>query len=398
MLMFWFHFLNLNTFINLMIWSGDNYDEVWDGKIWCDITTRLEAASSSGKIAAISAMSLNLYMILCAKSPTFIRPGSRKKLIIDLSICLITPIFIMCTNYIILANRYDIFRYQGCTQAYVASGVTIGLYSIWNIVWCVVAVIFATLTLYEYFQKRKDVIDLLRCTNSGLNIKRFARLLIFSLLVILAMTPLAIYYFIGDLRVYRGKFNWKEVHNEMWGEILYADFGFYLLYDKFVNIGLSFITFFLFGLGSDSISTYKSILSKFGIRFPSKNEDQELGTPSADLPYVTRLPTQVKVDSRKSQFSAGSSQLTNNSTMNEFTREISEIVNYNTTPTTQTDTLKSNFTINAVSSAEHDLTGILDYDGDSNEELNRILNATTRDNCEQGISYSYSVTQKPPDL
>ncbi|KAK6454092.1 pheromone A receptor-domain-containing protein [Scheffersomyces xylosifermentans] len=398
-LIFWFLFLNLNTFINLFIWSGDDFAETWNGKVWCDVTTKLEAGSSSGKIAAISALSLNLYMILCAKNPVFMETGSWRKVAIDLSICLITPIFVMATNYIILINRYVIVRYQGCTSSYVLSGATIGLYSIWNILWCFVAMVFATLTLYKYYQKRKDVRDILRCTNSGLNIKRFARLLIFSLLIILALAPLAIYYFVGDVKIYKGPFDWSRFHNPNWGTILYADFGFYLLYDKFVNIGLSFITFFLFGLGSDSLEMYKSLFRRFGFKFNTKSEDQEAGVQTTrQNSYIARLPQQTKVNSGKSQGS-GASYWTNSSTMPEFNKEFNEVVNehYNLdSPETPEEKQKCAVSTLELGKSEYSESPTQYEDEDSNDELHFILNETNYNEVDEGFGYNYSVKQNDP--
>jgi pheromone a factor receptor len=77
----------------------------------------------------------------------------------------------MCTNYIIQTSRYVIIKYRGCTVTYALSPVSIVLYSMWNIIWAAVAVVFSVLTLVTYFRKRKDVKDILRCTNSGLNLK-----------------------------------------------------------------------------------------------------------------------------------------------------------------------------------------------------------------------------------
>ncbi|CAI5757878.1 unnamed protein product [Candida verbasci] len=287
LLIFWLMLVNLIGSINTLIWSSENFDQVWDGKGWCDLTIKLEAGSSSGKICAIACLSMNLYMILCAKNPLFME-WSWKKTIIELSICLITPIFIMCTQYIIQGSRYGIVKYQGCVVNYSATTATLGLYSMWSVIWSILAFIFAILTIYKYLQKRKDVKDIFKCTNSGLNIKRFARLLIFSFLIIIAMFPLSVYYFVEQAKNSTGKFNWDEVHHPNWDVILYYDFGFFLLYDRIVNSILSVLTFLLFGIGTDALTMYRGWLRL------KKNSD----TP------LSKQTTFVKVESGKSQYSS----------------------------------------------------------------------------------------------
>ena len=73
----------------------------------------------------------------------------------------------------------------------------------------------------HFFRKRKDVKDILLCTNSGLNIKRFARLLIFSFLIVFAMIPLSLYYFVSQAEVLKNPFHWDQVHNEEWNVIYF---------------------------------------------------------------------------------------------------------------------------------------------------------------------------------
>ena len=107
----------------------------------------------------------------------------------------------MAVHYIVTGSRYAIVKYQGCSTIYSATYASLLLVSIWTVLWSIVALIFAVLTLITFFRKRKDVKDILLCTNSGLNIKRFARLLIFSFLIVFAMIPLSLYYFVSQAEV-----------------------------------------------------------------------------------------------------------------------------------------------------------------------------------------------------
>ncbi|KAI5960400.1 STE3 [Candida pseudojiufengensis] len=324
-LVFWLIIINLIGFINAMIWSGDNFTQVYDGQGWCDITTKLEAGSGVGKLCAITCISMNLYMILCAKHPSFMDPKSWKKITIDLVMCLFTPIFIMSTNFIIQSKRYYIARYNGCVTVYSPTNATIGLFLVWPVIWSIIALIFALLTLYKYFQKRKDVKDLLKCTNSGLNLKRFARLLIFNFLIVFAMTPLAILYFTQQNQYIESKFNWNVVHDSTWGQIQYVDIGFFTMADRIVNITLSIIAFLLFGLGKDALSMYKSFFRRFQPkRFNnSKDDNFNSGTLSKQTTYINSS-TPTKLLSNKSQFSAGTNF--SQPTMRDF-NEFGDVIN-----------------------------------------------------------------------
>ncbi|KAI5953437.1 STE3 [Candida jiufengensis] len=327
LLVLWLMLKNFIGFVNTMIWSGENFTEVYDGQGWCDITLKLEAGSSVGKLCAITCISMNLYFILCAKNPSFMDPRSWKKILIDLSVCLITPIFIMATQYIIQSKRYYITKYNGCMTVYSGTNATIGLYLVWPVIWSIVALIFALMTLYKYFEKRKDVKDLLKCTNSGLNLKRFARLLIFNFLIVFAMTPLAILYFAQEHDFNKYKFSWSKVHNSTWGEVQYIDAGFFTLADRIVNISLSIIAFLLFGLGKDALSMYKSFFRKLHLVKGNNDNNQEKliysnGTLSKQTTFQTSTPT--KLLSNKSQFSGSTNY--SQPTMREF-NEFGDVIN-----------------------------------------------------------------------
>ena len=79
-LIFWLMYVDLTGFISTMIWSGDNFDEAWDGQVYCDIVGKLDAGSSVGKCCAIACVIMNLYFVLCAKHPTLLEQGSWKNL------------------------------------------------------------------------------------------------------------------------------------------------------------------------------------------------------------------------------------------------------------------------------------------------------------------------------
>ncbi|KAG5421875.1 STE3 [Candida metapsilosis] len=292
LLVTWLMLVNLIGFVNTIIWSGESFDTVYDGQGWCDITTKVEAASSLGKLCAIACLSMNLYFILCAKNPLFMDNRNWRKICIDLAMCLITPFLIMVFIYITQSRRYAIVRYQGCITVFSPTNATLGLYLIWPFIWSVVALSFAVLTLYKYFQKRKDVKDILKCTNSGLNLKRFARLLIFSFLIIFAMTPLSIYYFAQKVSWAEYPFVWNQVHGPDWGDIYFVDLGFFAVIDRLVNASLSVVAFLLFGLGTDALKMYKSFLGL---------GNKEIGEPLSKETTYRGTPT--KLLSNKSQFS-----------------------------------------------------------------------------------------------
>lgn len=397
-LIFWLCYDTLTAFINACIWGREDFDNVWDGKVYCDITLKLEAASSNGKICAISALALNLFLVLRAKNPLLMRNTSTRRIILDLSMCLITPMFIMCVNYVIQASRFVIVRYRGCTMTYAPSPLTLVLFSMWNIIWSFVAVCCAVLTLVTYFRSRKDVRDILRCTNSGLNIRKFARLLIFSLLIIIVLVPISVYYFVSDATVFTEKFQWSKYHNQYWGTILYADLGMSIVYDKWADIALSIVTFFLFGLGTDALEVYKNFYYNVGLSALFGRKKSDVG--SVDLSSLSKLETpntQFTLSHMSTQTRVNTGHSHNSkSKLSSFKNELDNILNEDSS--SQGDSKKDSLTEHTCQLSEG-LGSPQSYDGfnssnsyDGRTDLDYMISETAdKDNV---VSYNFQVRKK----
>ncbi|CDK26514.1 unnamed protein product [Kuraishia capsulata CBS 1993] len=270
--------ISLLTFIILMlikglvdasVWGIDDYLNAWDGKVWCDIMVRLQQGASVGCICSIFAIGLNLYLILRADEITaswFAKPY--RKLAIELALCLVTPIFVIAVSYIYEPTRYLICQYSGCQPSHSKSYVYILLYYTWVELWSIAALVMALMNLIVYFKKRKYASDILLCTNSGLSVRKFARLLGFCFLIILALFPLAIYRLYRTISTATSKFDWKETHDKLlWPIILYLPYDPLQELDKWSYLCVAFLTFLLFGIGADALAVYKKYLVKMGLGF-----------------------------------------------------------------------------------------------------------------------------------
>lgn len=375
-LIFWLLYSNLNSFIGAIIWSSDDFYLKYDGKGFCDVLSKLNSGSNSGKICAAACIAIHLFLVLKGASHQLINNKSTKKIIMDLSICFATPIFVMSTIFIVETRRIAIVRYTGCSRLYAPDWVSVVIYHIWNLIWSTVAVTFAILTVILYFRKKYDVKDLLKCTNSGLNIKRFARLLIFSLLIIFTLLPISAYLIALDAPNFGGAYEWSLVHGPDWNETAFFDLGATGLYEKYIDIGVSVIAFLLFGLGTDAVSMYKIWLIniKLGKVF-------NINDPRSVVPVTA--PIEAKTPSGKSEFSMGSAY-TGATIADGIDVEFNKIME---------EDMASKFNESA---SEHDISDYLTYEGradESKEEMEYIMNLVS-DNHSDDINFNYSVSHK----
>ncbi|CCH42473.1 putative membrane protein [Wickerhamomyces ciferrii] len=264
-LIIWLLIMDIKIFIDAIIWGRDNFSEVWNGHGYCDVMVKISVGANVGISSSVAGIMFNLYRILKADK-VIPELKSTKKIVTDLLISLLTPIFVMGLNYLIQVRRYSIFQYSGCQNVLSPTWLTVILYTVWMVVWSLTGVIYAILILFTFFKKRKDVKDILRCTNSGLNLVKFSKLLIFCIIVILVMFPFSMYMFTNDLNKLQSTYDFAQTHSKIfWQGILYLPFKQpYLV--TWVYLSISYVVFIFFGLGSDAINMYIDLLSKIGFK------------------------------------------------------------------------------------------------------------------------------------
>ncbi|SCU87462.1 LADA_0E04148g1_1 [Lachancea dasiensis] len=254
-LIVWLIIMDIKLIVDAAIWGGSDFAQKWAGYGWCDLMIKLQVGANVGISCSVANIAYNLHTIL--KADTVLpEPNSWRKLGVDLSISLITPILTMGLSCLVQVFRYGIFRYNGCQNLLSPSWPTVLVYTLWMFVWSLVGFIYAVLLLYVFYRKRKDVRDILHCTNSGLNLARFSRLLFFCVLIILVMFPFSFYSFVEELQQLSGGLDFQAAHdNAFWNVIVRLDVN-RPLYSVWLYILMSYLVFMVFGLGTDALNMY----------------------------------------------------------------------------------------------------------------------------------------------
>lgn len=303
-LIIWLLIMNITCIVNAGIWSEVDFMSRWEGKGWCDIVIKLQVGANIGISCAVTNITYNLHQILKADS-VIPDMNSWKKICIDLLISLLTPIMVMGFSYLLQVFRYGIVRYNGCQNLLSPTWITTVLYTMWMLIWSVIGAIYACLVLFVFYKKRKDVRDILYCTNSGLNITRFARLLIFCFIIILVMFPFSIFTFTQDLKEVSGRYDFKSTHRDVfWSTIIKVDHG-KPMYSIWLYVLMSYLVFFIFGLGADALNMYSRFLRRIGLGFildrfnmyVQKNKENKIGKLLGKLTDNTEYQKEYMSDS-----------------------------------------------------------------------------------------------------
>ncbi|CEP64431.1 Ste3p LALA0_S11e03950g [Lachancea lanzarotensis] len=263
-LIVWLIIMDIKLIVDAAIWGGSDFAQKWAGYGWCDLMTKLQVGANVGLSCSVANIAFNLHTILKADS-VLPEPKSWRKLRTDLCFSLITPIAVMGLSYVVQVYRFIIFRYNGCQNLLVPTWETVVVYTMWMFAWSFVGFVYAILLLHVFYQKRKDVRDILHCTNSGLNLARFARLLMFCVLIILVMFPFSFYSFVAELQELSSGYNFQAIHDKSsWNTVVRLDIK-KPLYSVWLYILMSYLVFVVFGLGTDALKMYADCARCLGL-------------------------------------------------------------------------------------------------------------------------------------
>lgn len=263
MILIYSEIMMINGFIGAVVWGGSNYITAWDGKGWCDLMIRFQLAIAIGISSSISCVSLNLLMIFLTNKATNIWFNNRWiKPTVEIFCSIIFPFIISGVVYFAQTSRYMIIQYSGCYPILTTESISIVVFYLWIFLWSFIGTLLSLVTLFLYFRKRRAAREILVCTNSGLSVRRFIRLLSFCILVI--CSSIVFSAIIGsNLTIQKDKFyNEKLVHGKNWGFIFKTKYLPTTDTNRWVLIYISFISFILFGIGQDAKTMYVTLLNK----------------------------------------------------------------------------------------------------------------------------------------
>ncbi|KAK9367496.1 pheromone A receptor-domain-containing protein [Lipomyces kononenkoae] len=256
---------NIAVIIQSSLYGGPDVSSYWEGKGLCDIISRLPLFCGLGIICSLTSMSRTLARIL-SKNVTLSASVAqqRRECIFELLLCIGFPLLSLATFYIYQPYRYVLLQHSGCIVVFSYDWVSFLLYDFWQPFFPTVSAVYSGITIYRYFQRRRQFREVLRSSQSGLTVGRFARLLFFCITVILVELPLAIVNLVENVGPGMHAFNFAQTHAN-WGAIprvassaTRPDFYYFTI--------VSVLLFVYFGFGVDARNMYHDWLVALGLR------------------------------------------------------------------------------------------------------------------------------------
>ncbi len=144
-LVLWITLNNFFDSINPMIWSRDNIEEWWDGKIWCDIQVRIQVASTVSIAACTVMIVRKLAKVMDTRNITMSTGNTEiKENILEIMWCWAYPMVMIIVYYVVQPGRYMLIGIVGCISEFDESWPSMVLSFMWAPITMLVAACYAS--------------------------------------------------------------------------------------------------------------------------------------------------------------------------------------------------------------------------------------------------------------
>lgn len=118
-LILWLLILNLQDFINALLWSHDNTASWFSGHGLCDVEVKIMVAAYVGVPASVACVLRALARVMDTEHASLgLSRGQRRRgYAVDLLWCLGFPVLQMVFHYVVQTSRYYIIGIAGCLPA-----------------------------------------------------------------------------------------------------------------------------------------------------------------------------------------------------------------------------------------------------------------------------------------
>ena len=255
--------LNLQSFVNALLWAPENFENPWDGKILCDIEVKLYIGISGAVNGAIASIFRQICTILDTDNMTMTPSPSqvRRRLIVEICLCVVVPLFLMAMHYVVQPGRYRVKPLSGCGPSFDNSFVASITIFLWPLIACLLGSTYCAISILRLRRHRKQMSSILP-NAPGATKSRFMRLFAMALTLLVAYGPMAILAFCKNTIVPQHDYSWSHVHPTDWSKRIVIMQTGGVGFDRGTQIGTGYVFFLFFGLGQEANQVYKSWLQQ----------------------------------------------------------------------------------------------------------------------------------------
>lgn len=252
---------NAIYFINGNVWHSIPDGDTPLGKGYCDIVTRFQLIVGPALLGCAIAILRHLANILSRTSAAAMTGANKQRQnMIELAIIFTIPcLMIIFQTALFRETRYIITQFLGCQYSLVRYTPLLLLVVIWEPIMATISTLYAIMILYALNKKRKAFHEIIRNSQSGLDVSRFTRLFMMALLAIFFIAPIIFYSFYAQVIDIDLHYKYKP-HGHFSQIIVYylaTPDGDSWLWAQWLTAIVSILFAALFGIGKEPFKTYR---------------------------------------------------------------------------------------------------------------------------------------------
>lgn len=145
-LVLWIVVMNLQSFVNALIWSNDNIPAWYTGAGLCDVEVKLVEAWGIAGPASLACVLRGLANAMNPSRATLVKSEAARlrDLAIDLTACVGLPALTMSFHYIVQDSRYSVFGITGCVAMTSKTWVTLLLIELPRLLFTILDTVYAS--------------------------------------------------------------------------------------------------------------------------------------------------------------------------------------------------------------------------------------------------------------
>ncbi|RVX71464.1 hypothetical protein B0A52_05036 [Exophiala mesophila] len=259
---------NFQNFINALIWPRFDPWNSFNGKILCDIEVKAYIGLGLAMIGAVTSILRQMAIILEPNRRVMTASPLQRyiRVAFEAFFCVVLPLIMMATHYVVQTFRYVIVPLSGCTLVYDNSWVSVLLQFIWPPLVCLLGSVYCILCIIRLFRQRRQTLTVLPSLPAAIR-ARYLRLFGLACSSLVLFLPLSIYTFSQNALVVQHPYSWSQTHPPDWvSRVLWtAEIPSIIGFDRWVQIAIGFVGFGFFGLGNEAIAMYKTWMRRIKV-------------------------------------------------------------------------------------------------------------------------------------
>ncbi|KAJ7832448.1 pheromone receptor Rcb2 B43 [Mycena leptocephala] len=208
----WLFVTNIIFAVDALIWS-QSVDLV--ALVWCDISVKLIVGGNFALPAACLCICIHLEQVSSVRAVRVTSTDRKRRQIFEACMCFGLPILFMALHYVVQGHRFDIIEDYGCRPSTYYSIPAIFIVWIPPLLMATASLVFASLALRHFIQRRITFAAHLDANHSALTTSRYLRLMLMSVLQMIWSISLTIFtlWFTTTSLPLRPWTTWADVHS-----------------------------------------------------------------------------------------------------------------------------------------------------------------------------------------